>query len=105
MRWMDKVDINSSNAVRNAIRNMANAIQIYFPKCDDCKGTGLAGVSKTSDGDHSWDGSMCETCKGTGYKNWEDNLIFEVCDKCRGAGCSRCNDRGYVDWVQKARGI
>jgi hypothetical protein len=64
-----------------AIRRRYTELQKLPPeavvKCEECGGTGLAGLQEWSDGNNTqmaWDGSYCDKCEGRGLILWIDYM-------------------------------
>lgn len=78
--------------------------------CNTCRGTGLAGIYFSKKGNAvGWDcKSFCPKCKGIGYTgNIEARKITNeiyLCKQCYGAGCSKCKNKGTIDWVSYLMG-
>ena len=71
--------------------------------CLKCEGSGIP-VQRSQNTDLTfWQpGNYCDICKGygvTGIKRIYDEYI---CKDCYGDGCSKCKDRGTVDWISNA---
>jgi len=97
---LEHIDKNSLFVFLNRLSENSS---IPLSKCKHCNGTGLSGVYKMTFG-FSWSGGECEYCHGTGFDcNSFENLIF-ICDNCNGSGCSKCNNHGFLDWLQNLRG-
>jgi len=100
--YLNSEEKKIANNVNSFIRNYANLVDRIVNKCKTCNGTGLYGVHFHEQG-ASWDGvSYCNSCKGTGYDDW-DNTILVVCDFCKGSGCRKCEQKGVVDWIEAMR--
>ncbi len=112
-----RMQLTQANYINNLIRNYANAASVTFRKCSDCDGKGLDAQLCADGINYIWDGtSLCKTCKGTGYIDWEEHGLLKICKICNGSGenyksdgigmslrCENCNGKGVVDWVEGIR--
>ena len=104
--FLDNDQAERANALHNILKNISG-----ISTCPMCGGTGLIGVTKSLGGDTAWDGRYCELCNGVGFETSYYKDILFVCDKCNGTGhslgreCSKCQGRGILDWVARARGV
>jgi len=89
-------------------QNLAYFIETGITTCNDCYATGLR-ATKSLSGDFSWDTtSFCDICNGIGYMGlaggMQIDLLNYICKHCEGIGCSKCDQKGIVDWVSHAMG-
>jgi DnaJ-class molecular chaperone len=91
---------NRVNKIFQTIKEFENLFPEELEKCDlkkcgHCGGTGLRDKQQTI---------LCDFCGGIGYKGFIKIEGHFVCRACNGYGCSRCNQKGTVDWITHARG-
>ena len=100
--YMTEMEQRTADKKRKVIQNSDAHLECHR-KCNECNGTGLAGV-QGYDGSYSWDGiSFCEYCNATGYIMFKNTVMLKKCPYCEGAGCDKCNNKGILDWIQYMR--
>ena len=94
------------------ISNSPKSIGIYPPnRCKECSGSGLKEYYKNNnEKDYSWNGEYCDKCNGVGFgievqEEYLKKLGLIMCRDCNGVGCSKCNQKGFVDWIEKVVGL
>jgi DnaJ-class molecular chaperone len=73
--FMDS-EVRDSIRERGVREETNKKISNAWPKCKNCKGTGLKYYTL---GEYSenigWSGEFCETCSGTGYVDWLEAIV------------------------------
>lgn len=91
---------NRVNKIFKVIQEFNNLFPEEFDKCGikkcaHCGGTGLKNKHHMI---------FCDFCGGIGYRGFIKIEGEFICRSCNAYGCSRCNQKGTVDWITHARG-
>ena len=97
-----------SNTIYNYLKNQSIEFleEHNLSYCKACNGRGIM-ITQTN----MWNGTdFCEECKGFGFQGLDFLNGFQIsdslyiCKNCDGLGCSKCNEKGVVDWISHAMG-
>ena len=99
-----------STNMRTIILQHTSTLEMHPFRCKKCHGSGLKDHHRNNNQkDYNWSGEYCEECCGVGFdsivqKEYLKRLGLSMCVPCNGVGCPKCNQKGFVDWVEKVVG-
>ena len=70
--------------------------------CKKCDGAGIPVQRNDHDLTFWQPGNYCKKCRGYGVTGIKRIYDEYVCKDCGGAGCTKCNDKGTIDWISNA---